>query len=112
MNFLRATAEDIIKKLASFLNEIKFSDASIEKCPFPCLDYVIFVQGSGPHLMNYADISDAPLKEVIVSRKCAEAVLRGAQVKLHSVRIVFISILSIFFIGEMSYECDTHVDFI
>ncbi|GMY19176.1 putative methyltransferase NSUN6 isoform X5, partial [Fagus crenata] len=32
--------------------------------------------GSGPHIIHY----DRPPKEIIVSRKCAEAVLRGAQV--------------------------------
>jgi hypothetical protein len=41
------------------------------------IDYVVFVWGSGPHRVDYGNV--AP-KEVIVSRKCAEAVLRGAQV--------------------------------
>lgn len=47
------------------------------KCRIPGLDYVVFVWGSGPHRIDYGNV--AP-KEVIVSRKCAEAVLRGAQV--------------------------------
>jgi hypothetical protein len=47
------------------------------KCRIPGLDYVVFVWGSGPHRVDYGNV--AP-KEVIVSRKCAEAVLRGAQV--------------------------------
>ncbi|MQL94598.1 hypothetical protein Taro_027258, partial [Colocasia esculenta] len=51
---------------------------SIQKCQIPGLEYVLFVTGSGPHLLQYDDASG--LKEVIVSRKCAEAVLRGAQV--------------------------------
>ena len=38
---------------------------------------MVFVWGSGPRRIDYGD---APPKEVIVSRKCAEAVLRGAQV--------------------------------
>ncbi|XP_049370642.1 rRNA (cytosine-C(5))-methyltransferase NOP2C isoform X1 [Solanum verrucosum] len=53
---------------------------SISKCQFPGLDYVVFVEGSGPHAIHYGDDEGKPLKEVIVSRKCAEAVLRGAQV--------------------------------
>ncbi|KAG9448007.1 hypothetical protein H6P81_014135 [Aristolochia fimbriata] len=56
-------------------------DASlIYKCPFPGLDNVVFVKGSGPHKIEYSDTPKQLLKEVIVSRKCAEAVLRGAQI--------------------------------
>lgn len=50
------------------------------KCCIPGLDYVVFGWGSGPHCIEYGN--EAP-KEVIVSRKCAEAVLRGAQVGVH-----------------------------
>ncbi|CAH9116236.1 unnamed protein product [Cuscuta europaea] len=57
-----------------------FDAKSISKCPFPGLDYVIFIKGSGPHAIEYEQEEGKPLKEVIVSRKCAEAVLRGAQV--------------------------------
>lgn len=55
---------------------------SIRKCQYPGLDTVIFVIGSGPHKLDYGYgvHPDQPMKEVIVSRKCAEAVLRGAQV--------------------------------
>ena len=53
---------------------------SISKCQLPGLDYVVFVRGSGPHTIEYGYEIDRPPKEVIVSRKCAEAVLRGAQV--------------------------------
>lgn len=53
---------------------------SISKCQFPGLEYVVFVKGSGPHAIHYGNNEGKPLKEVIVSRKCAEAVLRGAQV--------------------------------
>ncbi|XP_057955409.1 rRNA (cytosine-C(5))-methyltransferase NOP2C isoform X8 [Malania oleifera] len=52
----------------------------IVKCHLPGLDYVVFVRGSGPHTIDYGYAHERPLKEVIVSRKCAEAVLRGAQV--------------------------------
>ncbi|XP_028102474.1 uncharacterized protein LOC114301712 [Camellia sinensis] len=37
-------------------------------------------ESSGPHNISYAHAQDKPLKEIIVSCKCAEAVLRGAQV--------------------------------
>ncbi|XP_028088713.1 putative methyltransferase NSUN6 [Camellia sinensis] len=50
------------------------------KCQLPGLDYVLFVKGLGPHNISYAHAQDKPPKEIIVSRKCAEAVLRGAQV--------------------------------
>lgn len=55
-------------------------NGQISKCPLPGLDYVVFVKGSGPHTIEYDYEIDRPPKEVIVSRKCAEAVLRGAQV--------------------------------
>ncbi|XP_021301027.1 putative methyltransferase NSUN6 isoform X4 [Herrania umbratica] len=53
---------------------------SISKCQIPGLEYVVFVKGSGPHAVDYGYAPDKPPKEVLVSRKCAEAVLRGAQV--------------------------------
>ncbi|THG16700.1 hypothetical protein TEA_011416 [Camellia sinensis var. sinensis] len=52
----------------------------VSKCQLPGLDYVLFVKGSGPHNISYPHAQDKPPKEIIVSRKCAEAVLRGAQV--------------------------------
>lgn len=54
----------------------------ITKCKIPGLDYVVFVQGSGPHTIDYGYKEGEPPKEVIVSRKCAEAVLRGAHVSM------------------------------
>lgn len=52
----------------------------VTKCQIPGLDHVVFVKGSGPHSIDYGLIGGKSPKEVIVSRKCAEAVLRGAQV--------------------------------
>lgn len=52
----------------------------VSKCQIPGLEYVVLVRGSGPHSIDYGYNPDKPLKEVIVSRKCAESVLRGAQV--------------------------------
>lgn len=54
----------------------------VHKCPYAGLENVIFVRGSGPHVLQYDSQRDQPVKEVIVSRKCAESVLRGAQVHL------------------------------
>lgn len=64
----------------------RFQDGQISRCQIPGLDYVVFVQGSGPHNINYGFAHDKPPKEVLVSRKCAEAVLRGAQVIFFSVK--------------------------
>ncbi|XVE78521.1 hypothetical protein DITRI_Ditri13aG0151700 [Diplodiscus trichospermus] len=61
-------------KLSSFQN------GPISKCQIPGLEYVVFVKGSGPHGIDYGYAPGKPPKEVLVSRKCAEAVLRGAQV--------------------------------
>ncbi|XP_031383950.1 putative methyltransferase NSUN6 isoform X2 [Punica granatum] len=52
----------------------------VSRCQIPGLEYVVLVRGSGPHNIDYGLNPDKPLKEVIVSRKCAESVLRGAQV--------------------------------
>lgn len=49
-------------------------------CKLPGMEYVIVVRGSGPFKIGYDAGSGKALKEVIVSRKCAEAVLRGAEV--------------------------------
>lgn len=54
--------------------------STIYKCPLPGLDNVLFVKGTGPLRVEYGSGQEQPIKEVIVSRKCAEAVLRGAQV--------------------------------
>ncbi|KAK8588594.1 hypothetical protein V6N13_087504 [Hibiscus sabdariffa] len=65
---------DMAEKQSSLQHE------TISKCQIPCLEYVVFVKGSGPHAIDYGYLPDKPPKEVLVSRKCAEAVLRGAQV--------------------------------
>jgi len=49
-------------------------------CKLPGMEYVVVVRGSGPFKIGYDAGSGKVLKEVIVSRKCAEAVLRGADV--------------------------------
>ncbi|XP_073065212.1 rRNA (cytosine-C(5))-methyltransferase NOP2C [Primulina eburnea] len=52
----------------------------LSRCDIPGLDYLVFINGLGPLTVNYKYEENKPPKEVIVSRKCAEAVLRGAQV--------------------------------
>lgn len=114
VNFLATTADVVIHKLLSIMRDqnlqiqtlnpkpLLLKDAltpisssqtpCIFKCQLPPLDYLLFIQGSGPHRLRY---QDAP-KEVIVSRKCAEAVLRGAQVNFQQERIIcfFLAFLS------------------
>ncbi|KAL1202093.1 rRNA (cytosine-C(5))-methyltransferase NOP2C [Cardamine amara subsp. amara] len=84
VNTVKTTTDSVIEKLTKILNdsELVQSDGSspISKCEIPGLDYVVFVNGSGPHRIEYGFSLDNPPKEVLVSRKCAEAVLRGAQV--------------------------------
>ncbi|ESW13416.1 hypothetical protein PHAVU_008G194100 [Phaseolus vulgaris] len=97
VNTLRSAVDDVVEKLRPLVSNVsvavqsEFEDgesnplkecledapAPFSKCKIPGLDYVVFVWGSGPHRIDYGE---APPKEVIVSRKCAEAVLRGAQV--------------------------------
>ncbi|KAL0400263.1 UNVERIFIED_CONTAM: rRNA (cytosine-C(5))-methyltransferase NOP2C [Sesamum radiatum] len=62
------------------ISDASVKKCSLSKCKIPNLDYVVFVKGSGPHTIDYGYQKDKPPKEVIVSRKCAEAVLRGAHV--------------------------------
>nr|CAB3480789.1 unnamed protein product [Digitaria exilis] len=52
----------------------------VQKCSYAGLENILFVQGSGPHVLHYNSQPDHSVKEIIVSRKCAESVLRGAQV--------------------------------
>ena len=74
---------NIIEGVADVLKG-SFGGGLVSKCQFPGLDYVLFVRGSGPHTIDYGYADGKPPKEVIVSRKCAEAVLRGAQVVFFS----------------------------
>ncbi|KAL7086508.1 hypothetical protein ACP275_13G006300 [Erythranthe tilingii] len=98
VNTLKTTSDTVIKKLSVLLQESGWQsnpaggasspqesnglekNSFISKCKIPNLDYVVFVQGSGPHTIDYGYTEEKPPKEVIVSRKCAEAVLRGARV--------------------------------
>lgn len=91
MNTVKATSDAVIEKLTKILNDdsedgLKLvqqpdgSSSPISKCQIPGLEYVVLVNGSGPHRIEYGSELENPPKEVLVSRKCAEAVLRGAQV--------------------------------
>ncbi|KAJ6352473.1 hypothetical protein OIU76_001663 [Salix suchowensis] len=104
VNTLKSTSDAVIEKLLKIIKEKGFDGdchgkegsepdenlgspleeslkkSPIVKCQIPGLEYVLFVKGSGPHVIDYGYVPGAPPKEVIVSRKCAEAVLRGAQV--------------------------------
>ncbi|KAL6570492.1 rRNA (cytosine-C(5))-methyltransferase nop2c [Orobanche gracilis] len=70
----------IVQEDSSVFTNPSAKNSSISKCHISQLDYVVFVKGSGPHTIDYGYKEENPPKEVIVSRKCAEAVLRGAHV--------------------------------
>lgn len=76
--------EDMVRAMKESLQ-----GRTISKCLVPGLEYVVFVKGSGPHTIDYGYAPGKPPKEVIVSRKCAEAVLRGAQVWRLSIFLLF-----------------------
>ena len=59
-------------------------------CRHPLLPEVVLLCGSGPHAIDYggAEKQDS-MKEVVVSRKCGEAVLRGAEVIILCCFILF-----------------------
>lgn len=84
MNTLKTSKEEVKEKLMQFLQESDFVKEEVDSASFisqnPALEDVLYVYGTGPHGISYECRTDEPLKEVIVSRKCAEAVLRGAQV--------------------------------
>ncbi|KAJ6920402.1 hypothetical protein NC651_014098 [Populus alba x Populus x berolinensis] len=104
VNTLKSTSDAVIEKLLEIIKEKGFDvdchgkegsgsnenvgspleeslkNGPIVKCQIPGLEYVLFVKGTGPHMIDYGYVPGAPPKEVIVGRKCAEAVLRGAQV--------------------------------
>ncbi|KAK4743380.1 hypothetical protein SAY87_001381 [Trapa incisa] len=69
------SSQDVVNPLEGSL-----SSGLVSQCQIPGLDYVVLVRGSGPHDIGYGHNPEKPLKEAIVSRKCAESVLRGAQV--------------------------------
>ncbi|CAI9304128.1 unnamed protein product [Lactuca saligna] len=68
------------KRLQDTIKNGDIESLSVLKSQIPGLDYVVFVKGSGPHDIQYDYQQDRPPKEIIVICKCAEAVLRGAQV--------------------------------
>nr|XP_043624205.1 rRNA (cytosine-C(5))-methyltransferase NOP2C isoform X2 [Erigeron canadensis] len=74
------TNDNTTVEISESLNGSTTDTGPVLKCPIPGLDYVVFVKGSGPHDIQYEYQQGRPPKEIIVSRKCAEAVLRGAQV--------------------------------
>jgi predicted ribosome-associated RNA-binding protein Tma20 len=82
VNTLKTSTEDVKKKLINFLHETDFAKEDSTSCitQNPALENVLYVWGTGPHEISYDRQADEPLKEVIVSRKCGEAVLRGAQI--------------------------------
>ena len=66
-----------VDEFTNMFNE-NLQKSPISKCEFPGLE---------PHLIDYGYVDGKPTKEVVVSRKCAEAVLRGAQVSFLSISL-------------------------
>ncbi|GMQ01675.1 hypothetical protein CsSME_00048232 [Camellia sinensis var. sinensis] len=64
----------------------------VSKCQLPGLDYVLFVKGFEPHNISYAHAQDKPPKEIIVSHKCAKAVLRGVSAHVEKGDAVAVSV--------------------
>eukprot|EP00898_Chlorokybus_atmophyticus_P002505 jgi/Chlat1/3255/Chrsp22S03435 len=87
----RVPVEELIPQLSAALEA---ADSQLQQCEngvaFACdgekravfahesIPHVVMVGGSGPHHIDY-DAHDV-YKEIVVSRRCGEAVLRGAQV--------------------------------
>ena len=100
VNTLKSTTDTVMQKLLKLVNEnelscgfngLKIGEQNggeqahegsylVHKCPYSGLENVLFIRGSGPHALHYNDQPGHSMKEIIVSRKCAESVLRGAQV--------------------------------
>ncbi|KAF3336646.1 putative methyltransferase NSUN6 isoform X2 [Carex littledalei] len=82
VNTLKTSTEDVKKKLIKYLHETNFAKEDSTSCitQNPALENVLYIWGTGPHEISYDRQPDEPIKEIIVSRKCAEAVLRGAQI--------------------------------
>lgn len=75
VNLNRASREEVVKALAG-QDENEFSEKSAWSNHAELPDVLIH-QGTGPHAVDYEDTQG---KEVIISRRAAEAVLRGADV--------------------------------
>ncbi|KAH7296973.1 hypothetical protein KP509_26G046900 [Ceratopteris richardii] len=99
VNTLKTTCQEVLIKLLDTINnahsfllssdgrfcggKLPLVNHGSDKAPIcfehPLLRDTVIVQGDGPHHIDYIGCSGL-LKEVVVSRKCAEAVLRGANV--------------------------------
>ncbi|XP_048539942.1 rRNA (cytosine-C(5))-methyltransferase NOP2C [Triticum urartu] len=100
VNTLKSTTDTVMQKLLKLVNQnelscgfngLKIGEQNggeqahegsylVHKCPYSGLENVLFVRGSGPHALHYDGQPGHSMKEIIISRKCAESVLRGAQV--------------------------------
>ena len=100
VNTLKSSTDAVMQKLLNLLNQNEFCGGMngleigeqnggeqahegsylVHKCPYSGLENVLFVRGSGPHDLHCDGQPGQSIKEIIVSRKCAESVLRGAQV--------------------------------
>ncbi|MCO5586447.1 hypothetical protein L7F22_040387 [Adiantum nelumboides] len=87
VNTLQTTCQEVLTNLFKVLKDSqtafisKPDEANKDTLCFehPVIKNTIIVQGDGPHQIDYTG-QHGVFKEVVVSRKCAEAVLRGANV--------------------------------
>ncbi|KAK1608458.1 hypothetical protein QYE76_032131 [Lolium multiflorum] len=100
VNTLKSSTDVVMQKLLSLVNQSELCGGMggleigeqngeeqahegsylVHKCPYSGLENVLFIRGSGPHVLHCDGQPGQSIKEIIVSRKCAESVLRGAQV--------------------------------
>ncbi|KAK4397733.1 rRNA (cytosine-C(5))-methyltransferase NOP2C [Sesamum angolense] len=78
VNTLKSTSDAVIEKLLAILQERGWQNDPAEGANVPYSSDDIATDQD--HTIDYGYKKDKPPKEVIVSRKCAEAVLRGAHV--------------------------------
>ncbi|WIA12192.1 hypothetical protein OEZ85_012263 [Tetradesmus obliquus] len=74
VNTLRTSTQDVMQQLQGLLPQ---QHSAVHFAPHPQLPMAILLQGSGPHSISPAAAGAA--KQVVISRKAGEAVLRGAQ---------------------------------
>jgi len=81
----RQQQQQQVPAAAAAAGDPKFEERNAAECCFEheLLKNVVLVRGKGPCNINYKigkEDNESGLKEVVVSRKCGEAVLRGAHV--------------------------------
>ncbi len=108
-----------LTQAAAAAGDPKFEERNAGECCFEheLLKNVILVRGKGPCNINYKigkEDNESGLKEVVVSRKCGEAVLRGAHVcsrcsRFSSSITLWFCIAHTFFLSH-NHSCSQNID--